>query len=96
MIRKIEYMHLQFGFTPEKTCATCGYFREHMAKSQKVFKCAIYGDSASEATDWRKKYEACGKWREHYTEYNNTPLYLARIPTANKHIECAGQMEFDI
>lgn len=56
----------------------------------------MYGDSASEATDWRKKYEACGKWREHYTEYNNTPLYLARIPTANKHIECAGQMEFDI
>lgn len=97
MIRKIEYMHLQFGFKPEKTCATCGYFREQCVNNKKIFKCAVYGNSPSEATDWRKKYEACGKWRGKYTEYNGQPLYMARVPNASKYInECVGQIDFDL
>ena len=31
---------------------------------KKYFKCRIYGNSCSEATDWRLKYEACGMFNK--------------------------------
>ena len=57
-MRKIELMHARFGKSEHK-CRECCHFGEYM-RSKKYFKCAVYGLSASEATDWRANYQACG------------------------------------
>ena len=56
--RKIDLMHQIYGYG-SGTCEHCPHFSEklwHRAYN----KCLVYGDSNSEATDWRKGYIACG------------------------------------
>lgn len=56
--RKIDAMYERFGIA-SGLCGNCPHFRvEHWDKD--YFKCAAYGISRSEATDWRKNYTACG------------------------------------
>lgn len=62
-VRKIDLMHAKFGKTPYKTCEDCCYFRLHIY-NRVYFKCEVYGDSSSEATDWRKGYPACGLYNK--------------------------------
>lgn len=57
-MKKIDLMHAMFG-KAEGQCADCRHFEEHMY-NRTYFKCRVYGVSRSEATDWRKKYPACG------------------------------------
>lgn len=57
-MKKIDLMHAMFG-KAEGECAECRHFEKHW-RNVKYFKCRVYGVSASEATDWRKKYPACG------------------------------------
>lgn len=45
-----------FG-TGEGTCAECSHFRP---ASGGYSKCLVYGNTASEATDWNHGYYACG------------------------------------
>jgi hypothetical protein len=57
-MRKIEAMHHYYGHGVG-FCKDCPHFSEKIY-SRTYFKCLVYGDSASEATDWRKSYVACG------------------------------------
>lgn len=57
-IRKIDAMHQYYGYGAGY-CQDCPHFVEKLW-ARKYFKCKVYGDSASEATDWRKGYIACG------------------------------------
>ena len=57
--RKIDAMHILYG-TGEGFCDECKFFREGYYHDKKLFKCSIYGLTHSVATDWRKKYVACG------------------------------------
>ena len=58
MLRKIEAMYEVYGHGTGK-CANCPHFKETFL-DKAYFKCTVYGESHSEATDWRKKWEACG------------------------------------
>lgn len=50
----------QHGSGPiDTTCGQCGHLRDEY----RYFKCEVYGASASEATDWRKKWDACGAFK---------------------------------
>lgn len=65
---KIDLMHQVFGYGNGQ-CKDCQYFRSRNAGNRKVFKCAVYGETGSEASDWRKKYKACGcQYRVHEGE----------------------------
>lgn len=57
---RILYMRRVHGPNNADRCGTCAHFLQvyHFAK------CAQYGSSASDATDWRQKWPACGLWRE--------------------------------
>jgi hypothetical protein len=56
--RKIDAMHQYYGYG-DGCCQDCPHFVEKLW-DRKYFKCKVYGDSNSEATDWRKGYVACG------------------------------------
>ena len=63
MLRKIDKMHSLFGVKIGEKCKDCMHLKGGVNQYR---KCEIYGDSASEATDWALKYTACGLWNEDY------------------------------
>ena len=68
-IRKLELMHQRFGVCEGQTCGTCKNLTSHFY-DKRYYKCACYGESASEATDWAKRWVACGLWNKDYTGVN--------------------------
>lgn len=56
--RKIDAMHKHYGFGAGR-CENCPHFQKKVF-SRTYHKCLVYGDSNSEATDWRCGYPACG------------------------------------
>ena len=53
----------RYGSGPEGArCGTCAHFRKFDYHDQRYAKCDLYGISHSEATDWRAKWAACGKY----------------------------------
>ncbi len=47
-----------------KTCKTCAFLRRVRPHNITYFKCAIKGDTRSEATDIRLKNPACTRYAE--------------------------------
>jgi len=56
-------MYRRHGKTPGKKCKTCAHLKRY-EYGHTYYKCVLYGLSASSATDWRLKWDACGKWEE--------------------------------
>lgn len=57
-VRKIDAMHKYYGYGSGR-CEDCPHFRRKVY-DRTYNKCLVYGDSNSEATDWRCGYTACG------------------------------------
>ena len=65
--RKIQLMHQMFGRKSEDHCKDCKYFmRKLVGDIRLVRKCSIYGETASEASDWCASYPACGLFNQDY------------------------------
>lgn len=58
MLKKIDLMHEMFG-KAEGKCADCTNLISHLA-NRRFYKCIIYGNTSSSASDWRLQYDACG------------------------------------
>lgn len=69
-INRIRLMHKMFG-EGEGHCKECSNLHSYEA-SRKYYKCAVYGISASEATDWRCRAICCGMKNR---EWNGNPIY---------------------
>jgi len=52
------------------TCGSCKDLKRS-GKNRPYFKCSRFGISASEATDWRSKWQACGLFED--LAYDPTP-----------------------
>lgn len=92
--RKIDAMHKLFGVCEGKTCKECSNFLAGECGNHRVKKCAVYGLTHSEATDWAGKWPACGLFGK---EYTGRPVVraLASMPRGNAPAEqIEGQMEF--
>lgn len=93
-IRKIALMHRMFGRCEGHTCGECSNLEEKLW--DRVYrKCMVYGDSNSEASDWAKKWEACGMFNK---EYSGGPVMaLVRPGRADKGPiqPLDGQMEME-
>jgi len=89
-VRKIDLMHKLFGFCDGK-CEECSNFREYQWNRRTYFKCAVYGETSSEASDWRKSYIACGMKNR---EYKGNPVIGSVIRDARGNVEeqIEGQM----
>ena len=56
-LRKIDLMHRQFGKCYGHTCGECSNFTGRPGSYK---KCKVYGITKSEASDWAKRWIACG------------------------------------
>jgi hypothetical protein len=58
--RKIEAMYREYGKDHAHRCADCPNLCIYVTPSHTLYKCMAYGVSASAATDWTKRWTACG------------------------------------
>lgn len=71
-LRKIDLMHREFGYVGGMhICKECKNFIKYRYQGKPYKKCKVYGVTASAASDWANKYEACGMFN---IEYHGTPI----------------------
>ena len=91
--RKIAAMHREYGKDIAHKCANCQNFCIYATKSHMLYKCMAYGVSASAATDWAKKWTACGLYGKPIAE-DHVPL-IRRLPRTKQTVKpLDGQMGF--
>lgn len=83
--KKIDLMHLIYGSAESGQCKDCPHFVEGYYHDKKLMKCTVYGLTHSEATDWRKKYPACGLINLPFPENDNR--IIDRIKTGKMRLE---------
>ena len=81
--RKIEAMHERFGALPDKRCDDCTNLIQGKYHGIHLRKCTVYGATHSAASDWRKKYVACGLYCK---EYNGRPI-IELLKCASKRVD---------
>ena len=52
---------------PSKRCEDCSNLIKGRYHNMFLRKCMVYGATHSEASDWRKKYVACGLFNKEWT-----------------------------
>lgn len=63
-IRKIDLMHRIFGKCDGHTCGECSNLAEGRYHDKILRKCKVYGMTHSEASDWAKRWLACGMFNK--------------------------------
>lgn len=66
-LRKIDLMHRQFGKCEGHTCGECSNLIEGVYRGRTYRKCKVYGLTHSEASDWAKRWLACGLFNRIWT-----------------------------
>lgn len=95
-VRKIDYMHKRFGVVADR-CKNCSNLCQMAYRGKTYYKCLVYGNTQSEATDWRLSYMACGMLNQ---EYKGTPIIemakrQMRVASGTEPIEGQISMEVD-
>ena len=85
-------MHREFGALEGKLCKECGNLVSRRWNGRTYYKCSVYGDSASEATDWRIKNTACGMFDK---DCGDLEMVRAVRPGKEKVEPLIGQIGFD-
>jgi hypothetical protein len=60
--KPIDRMHQAYGTHVPDHCGDCKHFLVDQWHSRKYLKCTLYKVTNGPATDWRKFYDACGKF----------------------------------
>ena len=63
-LRKIDLMHRCVGKCPGHACRECSNLVEGRYHDKILRKCKVYGLTHSEASDWAKRWEACGQFNK--------------------------------
>lgn len=66
-LRKIVRMHALFGLQDGHICGECSNFVSGKYRGMILQKCKVYGMTHSTASDWAKRYPACGMFNHNYT-----------------------------
>ena len=91
-MRKIDAMHERFGVIPGERCENCANLIKGLYNTQFLRKCTVYGATHSEASDWRKRYVACGMFNR---EYNGNPIIeLVKREREKDEVPIEGQLTF--
>ena len=64
MKQQLERMHNQFGRNHVAKCGTCCNYFQGRYHDRVLRKCARYGASHSEASDWAQSWPACGMYNK--------------------------------
>lgn len=62
--KQLSVMWRKFGRRESQKCGTCRHLIVHGGNTSYYFKCEYYGITSGAATDWRKKWIACGQWEK--------------------------------
>ena len=97
-LRKIDLMHKFFGICEGHTCGECSNLVEGTYRSKLLRKCKVYGLTHSAASDWAKRYQACGMFNEPYT--GRPIIEMVKPVRTNREeaqrIELEGQMKLEV
>lgn len=67
MIKKIGRMHALFGLDELHKCGECSNLVCGRYRSKILRKCRVYGLTHFQASDWAKRWTACGMFNQEYT-----------------------------
>ena len=59
-LRKLALMHQKFGRCEGHICGECSNLISGCYRGRTLRKCEVYGLTHSEASDWAKRWVACG------------------------------------
>lgn len=91
--RKITAMHRKYGKNTAHRCADCPNLCIHATTSHTRYKCMAYDVSFSSATDWTKRWTACGLYGKPLAA-DHVPL-MKRLKSARRQEEpLDGQITF--
>lgn len=91
--RKIVAMHREYGQDAAHRYADCPTLCIYATSSYTRHKCKAYGDSCSSATDWTKRWTACGLYGKPLPA-DHVPL-MKRLPRAKQQEKpLDGQLGF--
>lgn len=96
MKRKIDAMHERFGELTDKRCEDCPNLIQGDYRGIHLRKCTIYGATHSEASDWRKKYVACGMYGKEYSGRPIIELLKCGQRVIDRENPIEGQMEINL
>ena len=92
--QKISRMYKYFGKSGSgKKCKDCSNLIRVECGNRRVSKCLVYGDTFSEASDWKQSHKACGMLNQYYDGRPIIEIYEQRRK-ADEQIE--GQMTLPI
>ena len=87
----IEFMHNFFGSGhPSNKCGTCSHLVSVIA-NRKYFKCECFGNTNSEASDWRKKYPSCALYNMTYNGVAGIEI-KKHMKKPKIDVQCEGQI----
>lgn len=92
-IRKIDAMYKYYGVGTGR-CENCPHFRRKVF-DKVYFKCLVYGNSNSEATDWRSGYTACGLIDKPFPA-DETRIVTRIIASKRANDQVPGQIIMDL
>ena len=75
-LRKADLMYREFGRSPGNKCKTCSNFVHGQYHTRYLSKCAVYGLTHSEASDWSGRNEACGMYNREWA--GNPIIHLVK------------------
>lgn len=88
--KKIALMHRLFGVETGHTCGECINFISLQYRSKILRKCAVYGLTHSEASDWAKRWTACKMFGN---EYSGRPVIELRTEKKEPEEPLEGQLD---
>ena len=91
--RKIDAMHREYGQDAAHKCADCLNLCIYVTSNHTQYKCMAYGASASAATDWAKRWTACGLYGKPLPA-EHVPLIKRLTSTKQQEKPIDGQMTF--
>lgn len=94
--RKIDEMHRRFGMLPDKRCEDCSNLIKGQYHSVYLRKCTVYGATHSEASDWRKKYVACGMYNKDWKGPEIIRLINSWPRERDQIMPLEGQIEMEL
>ena len=92
--QKISRMYRRFGKSQSgKKCKDCSNLIKVERGNHRVSKCLVYGDTFSEASDWKRSHMACGML---YQYYDGRPIIEIYEPRRKDDEQIEGQMVLPI